>query len=69
MDILSIDLNNFNLDDVNYDADDPENIIHIRLFAWHIKCEKRKALKKGLNEELMLIGWNPWRIFPCQKMK
>ena len=44
MDILNIDLNNFNLDDVNYDADDPENIIHIRLFAWHIKCKKRKAL-------------------------
>ena len=45
MDILSIDLNNINLDDTNYDEDDPETIIYIRLLAWHIKFEKRKALK------------------------
>ena len=47
--IVSIDYNNINLDDTNYDEDDPENIVHIRLFAWHIKFEKRKALKKELN--------------------
>ena len=33
MDILSIDLNNINLDDTNYDEDDPETIIYIRLLA------------------------------------
>ena len=33
MGILSIDLNKINLDHTNYDEDDPENIIHIRLFA------------------------------------
>ena len=33
MDILSIDRNNINLDDTNYDEDDPETIIHIRLLA------------------------------------
>ena len=43
------------LDDTNYDEDDPETIIHIRLLDLHIKFEKRKALKKELNEELMLI--------------
>ena len=48
MDILSIDLNNINLDDTNYDGDDPETIIHIRILAWHIKFEKGKALKKEL---------------------
>ena len=43
---LYIDLNNTNLDDTNYDEDDPETIIHIRPLAWHIKFEKRKFLKK-----------------------
>ena len=42
MGILSIDLNNINLDD-NFDEDDPDNIILIRLLAWHVKIEKRKA--------------------------
>ena len=46
MGILSIDLNNVNLDDSNYDEDGPENIIHVRRLAWHTRFEKRKALKK-----------------------
>ena len=33
MDILSVDLNNINLDDTNYDEDDPETIIHVRFLA------------------------------------
>ena len=56
MAILRIDLNNVNLDDTNYDKDDPETIIQIRFLAWHIKFEKHKALKKELNEELMLVA-------------
>ena len=55
MGILSIDLNSINLDDTNYDGDDPESIIHIRRLAWHIRFEKQKALNKKLNEELMLV--------------
>ena len=43
--ILNIDLNNINLDN-NFDEDDPETIILIRLLAWHIKFEKAKNLKK-----------------------
>ena len=39
MDILSIDLNNINLDDTNYDEDDRETIIHVRLLARYIKFE------------------------------
>ena len=54
--VLSIDLNKFNPDDTNYDEDDPETVIHIRILAWHIKFEKRKALEKELNKELMLIA-------------
>ena len=52
-------LNNFNV--TNYDEDDPETIIHVRLLVWHIKFEKRKALKKDMNEKLMLIAWHSRR--------
>ena len=45
MDILNIYLNNINLDN-NFDEDDPETFILMRLLVWHIKFEKRKALKK-----------------------
>ena len=47
MGIVSIDLNNIKLDNTNYDDDDLETIIHIRLLASHSKFEKRKALKKS----------------------
>ena len=33
MGILSVVLNNINLDDVNFDEDYPETIIHVRLMA------------------------------------
>ena len=33
MGIYSVDLNNINLDDTNYDENEPETIIHIRLLA------------------------------------
>ena len=45
MGILNTDLNNINLDN-NFDEDDLDTIILVRLLAWHIKFEKRKALKK-----------------------
>ena len=45
MGILSIDLNNINLDH-NSDEGDPDTVILIRLLAWYIKYKKRKALKK-----------------------
>ena len=31
---------NINLDDANYDEDNPETIILVRLLAWHSKFEK-----------------------------
>ena len=61
MGILNIDLNNINLDDINYHEDNPDIIILIRLLAWHIKFEKRKVLRKELNEELMPVAWHPKR--------
>ena len=48
MGILSVDLNNINLDN-NFDEDDPDTIIFIRLLAWNIKSEKRKALQEKIN--------------------
>ena len=51
MGILSVYLNNNNLDDTNYDQHNHEIIIHIRLLVWHIEFGKRKALKK-----LMIIA-------------
>ena len=36
MGILIVNLGNINLDDTNYEEDDPDNIIFIRLLDWHI---------------------------------
>ena len=59
----SDNLNNINLDNTNYDEDDSETIISIRLQACHFKFEERKVPKKEFHEELMLILWYPrrWR--------
>ena len=46
MGIAIIDLNTINLEDTNYDENDLEATIRIKLLAWHIKFGKRKALKK-----------------------
>ena len=60
MGILNIDLNNINLDD-NVNEGDLDNIILIRLLAWHIKFEKCKERKKELSEELMPVAQHPNR--------
>ena len=46
MGILSVDLNNINLDDVSFDEDDPKNIIHVRLMVWCNRFKQRKAFKQ-----------------------
>ena len=58
MGIFSVNLNNINLDDTNYDKDDADTIIFVKRLAGHSKCEKSKVLKNQLNEELMLIVWH-----------
>ena len=35
--ILSVNCNNVDLDDGNFDEDDPETIIRVRLMAWYNK--------------------------------
>ena len=54
MGILSVDLNNINLDIVNFDEDDPETVIHVRRMVWHNRFKQRKEFKKDINKELML---------------
>ena len=54
MGILKIDVTNMNLDNT-FDEDANDTIIHIRLLAWHVKFEKRKALKE-INEELIPVA-------------
>ena len=61
MGVLNIDLNCINLDDNNFDEDDPDTIIHVRLLSWHTKFEERKALKKELNEQLIPVALHPNR--------
>ena len=61
MGILIIDCNKIILDDTNYDEVNPEIVIHIRRLDWYVKLEKCKALKKELNEELMLVAYYPKR--------
>ena len=46
--ILAVDPDKINCDnDNNFDEDDPDTIIHVRLLAWPSKFGKRKALKKA----------------------
>ena len=59
MGILGVNLNNINLDDTNYEEGEPDTIILVRRLAWHGKFEKRKVLKKDLNEEIMPMAWHP----------
>ena len=58
MSILNIDLNKINLDN-NFDDDDPDTIILIRLLAWYIRFENR-----NIWHGILIDG----EIGACQKM-
>ena len=62
MGILSVDLNNIYLDDVNFDYEyDSETIIHVKLIAWGNRFKQRKTFKKEPSKELMPVVWHPTR--------
>ena len=42
MGILDLDLNNIDLDNSNYNQDDPDTSIHVRLLACHKKSLEKK---------------------------
>ena len=46
MDIISVDLNNINLDDAYFDKDNPKSIIVVKLMAWCNRLKQRKSCKK-----------------------
>ena len=45
---FNIDLNNIN-HDKNFDEDDSDTVILIRILTWHVKFTKCKAFKKKRN--------------------
>ena len=53
--------NNISLGNNNFDEDDPETIIHVRLTAWRNRFKQRKTFKKWLTNKLMLVAWHSKR--------
>ena len=45
MAVPTVDLNNINLDNISFDENDPETIIHARLMARCNRFKQRKAFK------------------------
>ena len=56
MHILSVGLNNINLDDTNFYEDNSETIIYVRLMTWCNKFKQRKVCKKEIIKELMPVA-------------
>ena len=48
MGLNAINLNNIILEDDNFDEDDPETIIHVRLMACHNRSTQCKVFKKKM---------------------
>ena len=69
MGALSVNVININLDDTNYDEDDPDTTILARLLTGDIKFEKSKPLEKELNEKLMYVVWHPEAFQNMGKIK
>ena len=57
MGVLSVDLNNINLDDDNFIEDDPETIIHVKFMAWRNEYKQHNACEKDMSKELMPAVW------------
>ena len=63
MTINTTGLNNINLDDDdNFDGDDPETIIYVRLTVQCNRYKQRKVFKKEIWKILMAAGWHPTRL-------
>ena len=50
MGIISVILNNINVDDTNYDENAPDAMTSVMMLVWNNKLEKLKAFKKPLNQ-------------------
>ena len=49
MGLVTIDLNNINLDDDHFDEDDPTNIVLFRLITWCNRFKQHKAYRQRIN--------------------
>ena len=58
---LDIYLNDIKHDDVNFDEDDPETIIHVALMAARNTFKWCKEFKKDISKELIFAAWHPTR--------
>ena len=56
MGLVTIDLNNINFDDDNFDGDDPESIIHVRLRTWCNRFIRCKADKRITHKRLVILA-------------
>ena len=54
--ILSEYLDKINLDDVNFDEDSPETIIHVTIMVQCNTFKQRKVFKIEINKELMSLA-------------
>ena len=55
MSLNTIILDNAKFDDDNFDEDDPQTIIHVRLMAWSNKYNQRQAFKEDISKESMSL--------------
>ena len=60
MGLVNVDLNNFSLDDDNFDIVYPETIIPVRLMASCNRHKQHKACKKKKKKERIIpVTWHP----------
>ena len=62
MGLVTIDHNNINLNDDNFDEDDPINIVFVRLIAWCNRFKQSKAGGNNIDKKLLPIAWHPTRV-------
>ena len=50
MGLVNVYLNNVSLEDVNFDNDDPETIIHVKFMVWCNRYKQHKTCKKEISK-------------------
>ena len=51
------DINNINLNNYNFDEDDPKTFNQVKFMTWHNRFTQRKAYKNKISKELMPVTW------------
>ena len=58
MGLVNVYLNNVSFDDINFNDNDPETIIHVRIMTSCNQYKQCKAWKKDISKELMSVPWH-----------